>query len=239
MSRDPNLPDGFISILDARARLGRALYGRRWSNIEKASEDQRTLGGLVMFAVRIHADEETIRSIGGDLAEAAGKSWKYRSRTVTELLERLQSGALRGYLFRSSRLPELQPREAWRDQAFVDALSSGCIEHGGAGQRQPTHVIVREGDLRPVLAALEAPKPEATEQPPESQPRLAQRRKQLRMWLEETTQQEMRRGHTKAALLGRARREVDENISLRLFREVWRISDIPIELRRGGRRPSD
>ena len=48
-----NLPDGFITILEAQTRRGRALYGTRWPEIEKASNSQITLGGLTAFAAQI------------------------------------------------------------------------------------------------------------------------------------------------------------------------------------------
>ena len=126
-----NLPDGFIAILEAQTRRGRALYGQRWPEIEKASNSQVTLGGVTAFAAQIGADGEVIQSLGESVAEAAELSWQYRARTVTDLRDWLYSGTLIGYLFRPGQIPDVQPNGVWKDFKFVQGLLAGYIYQRG------------------------------------------------------------------------------------------------------------
>ena len=170
MSSDLNLPDGFITILEARTRRGRALYGKRWPEIEKASDDQVTLGGLAAFAAQIGADGETIQSLGERVAEVAGLSWKYRTRTVTDLLDWLYSGTLKGYLFRPGQIPKVQPNDLWQDTKLLHGLLAGYVYEGNPNQQHKAYIIVREDELAGTLKAHHGagqnrqPQPEKPEQ---------------------------------------------------------------------------
>ncbi len=154
MNSHLNLPDGFITILEAQARRGRALYGERWSEIEKASDAQVALGeDLIKFATDIDVDGETIRSLGEDVVEAARKSWKYRTRIVTDLLDEFRSGALKGYRFRPGQIPEVQPSGLWQDPKIVHGLLAGYVYEGPPNQRRKVYIIVREDELAGALKA--------------------------------------------------------------------------------------
>jgi hypothetical protein len=146
-----NLPDGFITILDARTRCGRALYGKRWPEIEKASNDQLASGGMMAFAARKGADGETIQSLGERVKEAARQSWKYRTPAVTVLRDWLLLGTLKGYLFRPGQIPELQPNDLWKGTEFMHGLLAGYIYEGTPNQQRKAYIIVQEGELAEAL----------------------------------------------------------------------------------------
>ena len=148
-----NLPDGFITILDARTRCGRALYGKRWPEIEKASNDQLALGGMTAIAAQRGADGETIQSFGESAIEAARLSWKYRTRTVTDLLDWILLGTLKGYLFRPGQIPVLQPNDLWKGAEFMHGLLAGYVYEGDPSRQRKAYIIVREDELAEALKA--------------------------------------------------------------------------------------
>ena len=141
-----------------RTRRGRALYDKRWPEIEKASDDQVSMGGLTAFAAQIGADRETIQSLAEGVFEAAGLSWKYRTRTVTDLLDWLYLGTLKGYLFRPGHIPAVQPKGSWNDPKLLHGLLAGYVYEGNPKQQRKAYIIVREDEL---AEALEADQPGA------------------------------------------------------------------------------
>ncbi len=249
MDSHPNLPDGFISILEAQTRRGQALYGTRWPEIEKASNSQVASGGMTAFAAQIGADGETIQSLGERVAEAAGQSWKYRTPAVTVLRDWLLLGTLKGYLFRPGQIPKLQPNDVWNDPKLQDGLLAGYVYEGNPKQQRKAYIIVKEDELAKALEADQTGAPtkrvETRDEPakvappsgglePTSQSSKAALRRKLKAWLESFAKSN--NVLTKPQCLEVAQAKVSAAVTMTMLRQVWLDAKLPKEWKDPGRR---
>ena len=170
---------------------------------------------------------------------------------MTDLLDWICSGTLKGYLFRPGQIPKVQPNDLWQDTKLLHGLLAGYVYEGNPNQQHKAYIIVREDELAGTLKAHQPGGPtEIAENPdkaagspqPSGQPRMASHsskavsRNKLKSWLETRTKKEP--VLTKKRCLEATRLEFGTTaISMNMLNEAWRDAKLPKTWRKPGRRP--
>jgi len=165
MFEGPEPPDGLIPYLDARARVGQALYGDNWDEINAAAQQRRVAVGQLIFGYEVGVLADALKPIADEAVKGARASHRYLTKADTRLVEACSSGLVRCYYFdRGAAFARQIPTDYW-----LDPSADWVARHGRFGVREGDDwkaieglpsVFVDKGDLEALLDQIGATVPD-------------------------------------------------------------------------------